>query len=137
MIAAEVRGYILAVPDWWHGFTPEQLAAYQNGIGIEAMPPQLRWTLNHVSGFLPAADVHDVEWGAAAKGYKHHKYGKPRYAALLLEADMRFRDNCQAIIDQDGDTPWRHPLRWTRRKALRRAFYRAVRAAAQVKIQAA
>jgi len=115
---ADVHGYELAVPDAWYDILDYERSALQNGIGPDRWPPLYCQLLDGLTGFHPAADVHDVD------------YCLGRTREDRLAADRRFWWNCLRIVLADllkagiWQVSWRKVLA---RLLLARALYRALR----------
>ena len=128
-----VRNYVLEVPAFWANYSDDERRLMTNGIGVDWMPERMRDLLERVSGFLPAADVHDFEWEVLGRAFRNHRFGRREYQWLIEASDKRFYRNCRAIMRQDGDTLFRHPFRFLRRRRIAKLFYRAVRLGAIAK----
>jgi len=123
---AVVHTFLLAVPEWWDTISPEHMALMTNGMGLEWWPDSVRGFLDRRTGFLPAADVHDVEWFEAARLYGLNQINYAGYCLRINLSNERFHYNCKQIISQQNIHWYNNPLQWIRKRAHARACYRAV-----------
>lgn len=88
---AEVHRLGLSVPPIFNEISDAVLGANINGIGPDAFPHWLRsMTTGLFRVFLPAADVHDIEYtyGDGTREQWH-------------EANRRFKGNCEACLQDE------------------------------------
>lgn len=88
---AEVHRLGLSVPPIYDEIDDATLGVNINGIGPDAFPHWLRATTTRLfSVFLPAADVHDIEYtfGDGTREQWH-------------EANRRFQANCEACLQDE------------------------------------
>lgn len=113
-----IDGVTLEAPAEWYCLQDGVRARLINGIGPDRWPAEYRTTLNLLTGFRPAADIHDVE------------YAVFRTRRERLAADRRFLLNCLRIMWYEAGGLYgllRSPGRTLRRFLIARMMYRALR----------
>ena len=128
-----IDGYLLEVADFWDNYSADERELMTNGIGVDWMPLRFRDGLDDFSGFLPPSKEHDFSWEVLGRAFRNHRFGRATYRRLIKQADKRFYRNCRETMRQDGDTLFRRPLKYFKRRRIAKLFYRAVRIGAIAK----
>ena len=121
---ADVDGYWLEVPPWWHDLSDDDLAQLCNGVGPDDWPVYRRRMVGRCAGWMvPASRPHDV------------RYSRISCDCDRLTADRELWRNWRATIRQHlGWRPWHwlipgRRVRYAAMIGLARLAYRAVRLA--------